>query len=309
MGGRESTSFASAGCHSLKLYKNVSLQNHSTMRVGGFASLFATAHTIADVECAFAWAYENRVRVCIIGNGSNTFWTDAGYAGLVLKNKILGFRTTTEDKDSVTVHIGAGEVLDEVVERTTQLGLTGMECLSLVPGTVEGAIIHNPGAYGQEISHTLVSVEVYDTTEREIATLAAEACQLSYRSSLFKEKPGRCVILGLTAKLRRGVAERPSHPALLALLEGGRFRSSTEVREAVIGIRNAKLPDPASIRNCGSFFANPIISEKQMNLLAKGSGALRQMTKLGWYKIPAAWLIEQNGLKDHTWAESGLGTW
>jgi UDP-N-acetylmuramate dehydrogenase len=216
MNSTNSGLYAVNGDKCLQLKQDVDLRDHSTMRVGGSARLFAEANSVADVECAYAWAAARNLTVYTIGSGTNIIWSDAGYSGLVLKNKILGFHILSRQDDQVEIRLGAGEILDEVVARTTHMGLTGMECLSLIPGTCGGAIMQNSGAYSQEISQVLQSVDVFDTISCKVVALETEACNLGYRSSRFKdEEPGRHVILGFTVNLSSSASHTRRSKSLL----------------------------------------------------------------------------------------------
>jgi UDP-N-acetylmuramate dehydrogenase len=302
--------YAVNGDKRLQLARDIDLRDHSTMRVGGNARFLAEANSVGDVECAYAWAAERSIPVYTIGSGSNIIWSDTGYSGLVLKNKIRGFHILSQQDGQVEIRLGAGEILDEVVARTTHMGLTGMECLSLIPGTCGGAIVQNTGAYSQEISHVLQSVDVFDTTSCKVAVLETEACHLGYRSSRFKdEEPGRHVILGFTVKLRNGPAKRATYPALLAMLGDQSICSSAELRAAVIRIRESKLPDPAVVNNSGSFFTNPVLLAEDVGDALRDEQAPLHLLETGEYKVPAAWLIERSGMKGHNNAELGFGTW
>jgi UDP-N-acetylmuramate dehydrogenase len=310
MNSTNSGLYAVNGDKRLQLKQDVDLRDHSTMRVGGSARFFAEANSVADVECAYAWAAARNLPVYTIGSGSNIIWSDAGYSGLVLKNKIRGFHILSRQDDKVEIRLGAGDILDEVVARTTHMGLTGMECLSLIPGTCGGAIMQNSGAYSQEISQVLQSVDVFDTISCKAVALETEACNLGYRSSRFKdEEPGRHVILGFTVKLRIGPASRTTYPALLAMLRDRSPCSSADLRAAVISIRRSKLPDPAVVPNCGSFFTNPVLRAEDVNIALRNAQAPLHLLETGECKIPAAWLIEHSGFKGHRDAELGFGTW
>jgi UDP-N-acetylmuramate dehydrogenase len=221
-----------------------------------------------------------------------------------------GFQSIPQNSDDIELHIGAGEILDDVVERSIQLGLTGLECLSLIPGTCGGAVIQNSGAYGMEISQVLQHVEVYDTHAHEAVTLMRDSCGLGYRTSRFKSnEPGRFVILSLTVKLRRGVPTNISYPALLSALKDAAAPTPAEIRSAVIAIRRGKLPDPAVVPNCGSFFTNPVVSSDTIIHALRSARAPLYELESGMCKVPAAWLIENCGLKNHVDAELGYGTW
>jgi UDP-N-acetylmuramate dehydrogenase len=246
----------------------------------------------------------------MIGSGSNVFWADEGYSGLVLHNEIRGFQVAPQNGDIIELHIGAGEILDDVVERSVQLGLTGLECLSLIPGTCGGAVIQNSGAYGMEISQVLQHVEVYDTQTHRAVILMRDSCGLGYRTSRFKgDEPGCYVILSLTMELQRGAPANVSYPALLAVLNNAAAPTSAEIRSAVITIRKGKLPDPAVVPNCGSFFTNPIVSSDAILATLRNARAPLYELESGKYKVPAAWLIEHCGLKNHVDVRLGHGTW
>lgn len=310
MGSQHHEQYKACEDQVLELDQDVDLRNHSTMRVGGSARLFATVRNVAEVDWAYRWAASTSTSVCIIGSGSNVFWADEGYSGLVLHNEIRGFQAIAQDDATIEIQIGAGEILDQVVERSIQLGLTGLECLSLIPGTCGGAVIQNSGAYGMEISQVLQHVEVYDTHTHQAVTLTRDSCGLGYRTSRFKnDELGRYLILSLTVKLRRGPPTSVSYPALLAVLRDATAPTSAGIRSAVIGIRQGKLPDPAVVPNCGSFFTNPVVSNDAILGVLRSAGAPLYELELGRYKVPAAWLIEHCGLKDHVDLKLGYGTW
>ena len=294
----------------LGLHHNVDLKDHSTMRVGGPARLFATVRNFAEVDWAYRWAASTSTSICIVGSGSNIFWADEGYSGLVLHNDLRGFQIVSQNGNTIELQIGSGEILDDVVVRSIQLGLTGLECLSLIPGTCGGAVIQNSGAYGMEISQVLQHVEVYDTHSHQAVTLTRDSCWLGYRTSRFKnDEPGRYVVIGLTVKLQRGPPSSTSYPALKTVLNNTAAPTSAELRSAVIAIRKAKLPDPAVVPNCGSFFTNPIISSVAILAILRDAGAPLYELESGKYKVPAAWLIEHCGLKNHVDVRLGYGTW
>lgn len=301
---------ATHGSSCIQLERDVDLREHSTMRVGGTAKLFAKVHKAADVQCAYSWASKSGIPVCVIGIGSNIVWKDTGYAGLVLKNDIRGFEIISEKADSTDLKFGAGEIFDEVIERTVRMDLSGMECLSLIPGTCGGAIIQNSGAYGQEISQVLLSVEAYDSVLQKVIVLDKDACGFGYRSSIFKNSHhGRYVVLGFTVRLRRGHTKRPSYAALAALLVENESLSPADIRSAVVRIRKSKLPDPATVPNCGSFFTNPVLSQQEFYRRLRHLEVPHQLADCGGYRVPAAWLIERCGLKGHYSEELGFGTW
>ncbi|HSX34309.1 MAG TPA: UDP-N-acetylmuramate dehydrogenase [Candidatus Saccharimonadales bacterium] len=297
----------------MDIRQNEPLAKHSTMRLGGTAAYAVDVHDRSELQQAIAWADEHNVPVIIIGDGSNIVWRDEGFGGLLIINQIKGFEQQDEDAENVYLHIGAGENWDEVVARSVAAGLTGIEGLSLVPGTAGATPVQNVGAYGQEISQTLVSVEAYDLQARQLVNLQNIDCAFGYRSSRFNTTDrGRFFITGLTFHLMRQKPVPPFYPALQGYFDEHNIHEYTPqiVRDAVIAIRRAKLPDPAQVANNGSFFANPIVDESTLVQLQADYGAVPHWpTDDGRVKIPAAWLVEQVGFKGVHDAETGMATW
>lgn len=298
----------------MNIQTEVSLQDYSTMRLGGTAAYLIDVHNRAEVEEAVAWAVEHQVPPLMVGGGSNIFWRDEGFEGLVVVNKIAGYEVFAEDDSNHYVTIGAGENWDKIVERTVEAGLTGIEALSLIPGTAGATPIQNVGAYGQEISQTLVSVEAYDLHERTFVTVPVSDCGFGYRTSRFKTTDrDRFLITAITLHLLHGSPEPPFYKALEVYFAEHNLTSFTPatVRDAVVDIRSHKLPDPAKIANNGSFFANPVIEEGVLMQIQADYPDVPHWatTTPGLVKIPAAWLIEQAGFKDAHDKETGMATW
>ncbi|KAF2726323.1 UDP-N-acetylenolpyruvoylglucosamine reductase [Polychaeton citri CBS 116435] len=286
---------------------HVPLSEHSTMGVGGSTRYFVRAKNALYVQSAYQWAATKALPIAVIGSGSNVVWTDAGFKGLILRIDIEAFRVDETSEEEVFVRLGAGEVLDSVVERTVRMGFWGIERLSHIPGTCGGAVFQNSGAYGQEISQILVDVEVYDTQARSNVVLSNQACKFSYRSSTFKlDENGRYVVLGLTIRLQRHNMNREVDFPLPGLAPAHTLK---EVRTAVITIRMSKLPDTAVFPNCGSFFVNPTLQQDVFNSKPDLVNAPHHCVGAHHVKIPAAWLIEQCGLKGHVDLDLGFGTW
>lgn len=297
----------------MNILQNVPLALHSTMRLGGNAAYLAEVSDRRELQEALEWASQNQLPAMMIGDGSNIIWKDEGYSGLVIVNKILHYEEQSEDDENFYLHIGAGENWDSVVARATEKGMTGIEALSLIPGTAGATPVQNVGAYGQEIANVLVSIEAFDNQAKQFITLQPMDCAFGYRTSRFKTTDrGRFFITGLTLHLLHGNPQPPFYRALQAYLDENHITNPTPqmVREAVIAIRRSKLPDPAEVANNGSFFANPIIDEgKFAQFIADHPGAPSWPTEDGRHKIPAAWLLEQAGFKDYHDPETGMGTW
>jgi UDP-N-acetylmuramate dehydrogenase len=296
----------------MKISENVPLSRYSTMGLGGPARFLSEITTGEELTEALSWARERNLPVLMIGGGSNTFWSDDGFPGLVLVNRIMGF-DVAETGAGAEVTIAAGEVWDSAVERCVEAGLTGIEALSLIPGSTGGTPVQNVGAYGQEISETLVHVEAYDTKAGKFVTIPGAECGFSYRDSRFKTGPdrGRFLITGIKLRLRKGNPEPPFYASVRKYFEehGVQEYTPDALRQAVIAIRTAKLPDPAKVRNNGSFFANPIVSEDKFLELRDKYPGVPNWDSGGRIKLSAAWLIEQAGFKDFHDKETGISTW
>lgn len=301
------------------ILENVPLSGYSTMRLGGTAAYLTEINSRSELTEMLNWAKERSLPVVMIGGGSNIVWSDVGFPGLVLVNKILGFETFNEDDDNLYVTIGAGEPWDSVVERTVTLGYSGIEFLSLIPGSTGATPIQNVGAYGREIAEVLVCVEAYDTQAGNLVTIPASECGFGYRTSRFKTTDkGRFFITAITLHLNRQNPQPPFYPALQNFFEEhGYFAenkptafTSALIRQAVVSIRQDKLPDINVVANNGSFFANPIVNAGTFaQLHADFPEIVHWKLDDGQLKLSAAWLIEQVGFKDVHDAETGMATW
>jgi len=296
----------------MNFVQNVSLAQYSTMRLGGVAAYMVDIHDRIELQEAIAWAESHNLPVIMIGGGSNIFWRDEGFPGLVIVNKIMRFEESDIDTDSYYVTIGAGENWDEAVARTVANGAAELAPLSLIPGTAGATPIQNVGAYGQEIANVLLSVEAYDNQTKTFLNIPAMECGFGYRTSRFKTTDrGRFFITAINLHLTKNPPKQPFYEALSRYFADHNITDYTAqtVRDAVIAIRRSKLPDPAQVANNGSFFANPIIDESTfVQLQADYPDVPHWSTEKG-VKIPAAWLLEQAGFKDTHDTETGMATW
>ncbi len=297
----------------MNVAQNVSLRDYSTMRLGGSAAYLIEVQSRGEVEQALKWADANKVSAIMIGIGSNIIWGDEGYPGLVIVNKIMLFEKFEEDQDNTYITIGGGENWDSVVARSVADGLSGIEALSLIPGTAGATPVQNVGAYGQEISDVLVSVEAYDHKTSKFVTLAGSNCGFSYRNSRFKTTDhGRFFITSLTIHLTRTNPEPPFYASVQTYFEAHKITAYTPaiLRDAVVAIRRAKLPDPAQVANNGSFFANPIIDESHLiNLINRYPTISFWRLDNSKSKISAAWLVEHAGFGSFHDDQTGMATW
>jgi UDP-N-acetylmuramate dehydrogenase len=203
---------------------------------------------------------------------------------------------------------------DDFVSRTVEQGLTGVEFLSLIPGTVGATPVQNVGAYGQDVSARIVTIQAYDSSADKLVTLRGSDCGFGYRTSIFKTtERGRYFIVGVTFFLRKGNPQPPFYGAISQYCEQHGIQQLTPAlgRQATISIRTSKLPDPAKVGNNGSFFANPIIDGAQfLDLQANYPNiAYWPVGEHSHVKLSAAWLIDQAGFKDFHDADTGMGTW
>ncbi|MHB1865203.1 MAG: UDP-N-acetylmuramate dehydrogenase [Candidatus Saccharimonadales bacterium] len=296
----------------MNIETNVSLADYSTMKLGGRTKYLAVINTKQDLIEAINYASQNRLKILTVGEGANIIWRDEGFNGLVLVCRIRGFEVESEDDEGADVLIGGGENWDLIVDRVVSLGLSGIECLSLIPGTAGATPVQNVGAYGQEIADTFVSLEAYDNTSNNFLTMLNKDCDFSYRNSCFKKQPGRYFILSIRLHLRKRRLTPPLYKALDQYLNEHQITdlSPVSIRSAVVAIRESKLPDPKRIKNCGSFFENPIVSlEVFKDLVSRFPDIPHWNMKDNTVKMSAAWLIEQVGYKDYSDASTGISTW
>lgn len=285
----------------MDIHTGIPLKNFLTMKLGGNARFMADIHKIDDLPDLVARAKAQHLALFILGGGSNTLVRDTGFQGLVLRNRIMGFEVIAETSTDATLRVGAGENWDEVVKRSVEMNLSGIECLSAIPGTSGAAPVQNIGAYGQEIAETLVSVDVFDITTEQFTTLSNEDCHFAYRSSIFREADtGRYIITGITLRLYKSAPHPPFYAAVQEYLDNNAITLYTPatLRQAVSAIRADKLPDPTERPNTGSFFKNVVVEDWQLTDIRREypDAPVYDMGN-DTYKISTGWLIEQAGLK------------
>jgi UDP-N-acetylmuramate dehydrogenase len=294
------------------LEKNVDLRLFSTMRLGGRASHAMRLKNKFDVVEAVKYAKENELEILVVGKGSNIIWQDSGFSGLLLINEIEHL-DVIKNENNWQINVGAGNNWDAFVEYTTKNNLTGIEALSLIPGTVGATPVQNVGAYGQEVSQTIESIEAYDIQSNNFVNFKKSDCQFGYRTSRFKTEDSHSyIITSISFKLSKDLPVLPLYPAAENYFKDNNIKviSSPSIRDAVINIRTNKLPDPDLIANNGSFFKNPVISPNKYNqLIEKFPNIAYWETEDGNYKIPAAWLIENVGMKGYDDPETGMSIW
>lgn len=285
----------------MDIHSNIPLKNYTTMRLGGPAKFMADARSPQELSELMGRAKNENLPFVILGGGSNTIAHDEGFAGLVIRMRIMGVDVISEMAGDITLKVGAGEVWDEFVQRAISMHASGIEALSMIPGTVGAAPVQNIGAYGQEVADTIISVDAFDSQTNQFVTLSNQECDFGYRSSIFREhEMGRYGITAVTFRLFKTPPQPPFYDAVQKYLDekGITLYTPQVIRDAVIAIRMEKLPDPAQLPNSGSFFKNAVIEKWQFSEL------IEQFPTMPNYemandkrKIPTGWLIEQCGLK------------
>lgn len=318
----------------MKILENILLKNLTTMRLGGPARYVIEIEEPEEIKTAHEFALEKNLPIFILGGGANIIAKDEGFPGVIIKSSLKGIDIDADSKkslpresvggccrdrrsaspvktgasDSVSregsfgtlTHITAfsGTIWDDVVAFACNLGLTGIEALSKIPGLTGAAPVQNIGAYGQELLDTFSSARVYDFQERSFKTLTKSDLNFSYRHSILNTTDkNRYFVISVTLELKEGKMERPFYASMEKYISENHCTdfSPAGIRDIVSKIRAAKLPDPAKIASAGSFFKNIYLEEAEAKK-AEEKGIPVYYSR-GKYSINSGWLIEQAGLK------------
>ncbi len=237
-------------------------------------------------------------RLLHIGAGSNLLFT-GDFNGVVLHSTMRRARATREDDNHVFIEAENGLVLDELIAQLCDMGLSGMENLSYIPGEVGASAVQNVGAYGVEAKDVITEVRALAIADGSERTFTNAECCYGYRDSIFKnDLRGQYIITGVTYRLDKQFVPKLDYGNLRG--EVGANPTPMDVREAVIRIRKQKLPEVSEIGSAGSFFKNPIVPREQYEAIAAQYERVPHFDQEGGVKIPAAWLIEQCGWKGKT---------
>lgn len=288
----------------MRVADNASIAPLTTLRLGGNAARLVTAEREVAVVDVVREIDSRREPLLVLGGGSNIVVSDAGFPGTVLRIGTHG-RTTVTEGDRLHMTVQAGERWDLFVESVVDEGLAGVECLAGIPGLVGAVPMQNVGAYGQDVSETIVRLRAYDRELRRIVELDRAECGFAYRSSAFRGKE-RHVILDVTFALERTRESRPIRYAELARALGvpeGESAPLATVRTTVVELRRKKgmVLDTSDLdtTSAGSFFTNPILSAAALAVLrdrSQGEGSVPAFPEPdGRFKVSAAWLIEHAG--------------
>ncbi|WP_296621161.1 UDP-N-acetylmuramate dehydrogenase [Marivirga sp.] len=294
----------------LKFLKSKLLSSYNTFGFEAKADLLIEINSAEEFQKLLQTPEWKDNQHVILGGGSNVLLTD-DYRGLVVINKISGIDTIKEDHKSVILKCGGGENWHHFVLYTLQHNLGGLENLSLIPGTVGAAPMQNIGAYGVEIKDSFHSLEAINLTTGELEVFMPEDCRFGYRESVFKhELKGQYLIAAVSFQLDKSDYHQLNldYGIIKNVLEDKGIKSPTihDVSNAVIQIRQSKLPDPAKIGNSGSFFKNPLIEPSQFEKLKSEFPEIPfYELEDGKIKLAAGWLIENAGWKGHE--ENGVG--
>jgi UDP-N-acetylmuramate dehydrogenase len=276
------------------LEENVSLRPYNTFGLDVQARYFARFTSADELRQLLKLPHVQTAEKLILGGGSNLLFTQ-DFDGLVLKNEIRGLEIISEDDDAqaVLIRSGAGESWHGLVEYTLDQGLSGIENLSLIPGTVGAAPLQNIGAYGAELRDTFDHLEAVEIGTGALRVFTAGECGFGYRESVFKNVlKGQFVVTAVVPNVRYGAISET-----LAELGIENEPTPQDVSRAVVHIRRSKLPDPTEIGNAGSFFKNPEVSQAKFDHLKSQYSDLPGYPVPGGVKVPAGWLIERAGWK------------
>ena len=299
----------------LKIEENVMIKDLVTMRIGGPARFVITVTEKEDIPEAYKFAKEHNLPVWILGGGANTFSKDEGFEGVIILDRIMGISQVEtpegeEEKEGVAYFKAyGGEQWDDLVTFVSERGYSGIEAMAGIPGTAGAAPVQNIGAYGQEVTQVIVSVEAYDTKLEKFVIVPASEMKMSYRKSIFNsgENVGRYFIYSTTVRVKKGQLNPPFYRSLQAYVDehGETDFSPLNIARMVKEVRNSKLPDPEKIASAGSFFKNVYLTDEEADEAeTRGIQVWRNAKEVGpdspekrTNLVNSGWLIEEAGLK------------
>ena len=293
----------------MQIIKNKSLANLNTFRIDVNAKYFSSINSIQELQSLCEHSIYSENELFILGGGSNILLTK-DVDSLVIKNDIKGIEVLKDDDDTVEIMAGGGENWHEFVMFCVARGYGGIENLSLIPGNIGAAPMQNIGAYGVEIKDTFKYLNAFHIQSGEIHQFNNNDCQFGYRESIFKNKfKGEYIILNIVLKLSKKPRVNSSYGDIEKKLTEWDINNPSikDISDAVISIRESKLPNPTKIGNSGSFFKNPIINSEQFKtLLDKYPNVVYYKMDNDLFKIAAGWLIDNAGWKGKTFNNYGI---
>lgn len=287
----------------IRIEDNYSLLSHNTFGMNVTAKRFveyATEEELKEVIPSLSGD------VLHIGGGSNLLFK-GDYDGTILHSAIRGIEVEDETDDEVLVRVGAGVVWDDFVAYAVERGWGGIENLSLIPGEVGASAVQNIGAYGVEAKDVIALVEGIELTSGQKRYFGTIECDYAYRHSIFKTYlKGKYAVTYVTYRLQKHPVLKLEYGNIKAVLGDSGDKTIADVRQAIIDIRNAKLPDPKVMGNAGSFFMNPVVSREKFLALQKDYPQMPYYEVEGGVKIPAGWMIDQCGWKGKSMGRAGV---
>jgi len=281
------------------IQENISLTSFNSFGCKATANYFCTIKRKNEIDEAISWCEHQEKPFLVLGGGSNILFTK-DFEGLVIKMEMKGIQLIKETPREVLISVGAGENWHLLVKYCVQKAWGGIENLSLIPGTVGAAPIQNIGAYGVEAKETIQQITAYDTHTKQWVILDNDACQFSYRNSLFKKEKNRYIIAEVQFLLQKQPTLHTDYGVIREVLHQKQIKQASieDISNAIIEIRTEKLPDPSILGNAGSFFKNPTVNHEIFNKIKENHPTLVAFPiSNNEYKIAAGWLIEQAGWK------------
>ena len=292
----------------MEILNQFSLKNYNTFGIEANAKRFVAVHSVAELKTILQQnASEKKF---ILGGGSNMLLTK-DIDALVIHIDLKGKKIIREDDEFVWVESQAGENWHEFVLWTIGQNFGGLENMSLIPGNVGTTPVQNIGAYGAEIKDSFISCEAINIENQEIRTFKHQECKFGYRESIFKnEVKDQYIITSVVFKLTKKHHKiNTSYGDIISELAKQNITVPTlkDVSNAVIAIRQSKLPDPKEMGNSGSFFKNPILQQSDFEKIHAKFPEMKYFTVSdSEVKVPAGWLIEQAGFKGKRFGDAGI---
>lgn len=291
----------------MRIEENFSLEKWNTFRLPVSTRWFMEYADEEELQKILRDEYFQENRSIHIGGGSNLLFLN-DFNGIVLHSAIRGMEVVEETETDVILRVGAAEVWDDVVAYAVSAGWGGIENLSHIPGEAGAAAIQNIGAYGREIQEVIVAVEAWNQLTAEKRVFTPEECRYAYRHSFFKDEHNDpYIITYIVIRLTKAPQTFCLNYGLLQKELEGKALSPQRIREAVIGIRASKLPDPEVVGNAGSYFMNPVVSAIDFEKIKASYPELPSYPAAdGRVKLSAGWLIEQCGFKGKRYGSVGV---
>ena len=304
----------------LLIQEQILLAPYTTFRIGGPARFFCEVHTEAELLEAVQFGRQRHLAIFVLGGGSNLLINDSGFDGLVIHIAVATPTQSHAEGTAVDTTVAAGTGWNSFVLQICEQGISGIECLAGIPGTVGGTPVQNVGAYGQEVADTITQVRALDLESFGFATLTREQCRFAYRRSLFNTTHrNRYIVTQVTFRFDRTATPKLTYPDLQRhFASQDQAPTPIEIYHAVREIRHGKgmliVEGEADSRSAGSFFKNPIVPESALAVIAATLNIPAEkiphwQADPGSIKLPAAWLLEQAGFrKGFTLGAAGISS-